>query len=159
MEIIKDRRIVTDGWRHVADDEAVPETGDVIVSLARWRSEGPALRARAEGRVGVRVRPDEDVDATLATLPLVALEFPKFTDGRGYTKARLLRERYGFSGELRAVGYVLRDQIFYMARCGIDAFELAKGKSLEQALGAFDEMSVTYQGAADDPRPLWRRRA
>jgi uncharacterized protein (DUF934 family) len=158
MEIIKDRRIVEDIWHHVADDEAVPESGDVIVSLARWRSEEAVFAARS-GRVGVRVRPDEDIDATLADLPLVALEFPKFTDGRGYTKARLLRERHGFRGELRAVGHVLRDQIFYMARCGVDAFEIAKGKSLEQALGAFDEMSVTYQGAADDARPLWRRRA
>jgi uncharacterized protein (DUF934 family) len=163
MAIIRNRKIVDDAWIHVADGEPLP-AGDATVSLSRWTAERDALRARAGagvGRVGVRLQPHEEPDALapdLAELPLVAIEFPKFTDGRGYSTARLLRERLGYANELRAIGYVLRDQLFYMLRCGIDSFELKPGKDLEQALGAFDELSVTYQGAADDPRPLFRRR-
>lgn len=160
MEIIKDKEIVQDRWHHVADDAAVPAAGDVIVSLTRWRAEHEALRARP-GRVGVRLEPADDVQdlvPELASLPLVAISFPKFTDGRGYSQARTLRDQLSYQGELRAVGHVLRDQLFYMHRCGIDAFELAPGKSLTDALEAFGEFSVTYQAAADDPRPLFRRR-
>lgn len=161
--IIKNRRIVDDGWVHVDDGQPLPEGSDATVSLSRWSAERDELRARARsgGRVGVRLRPDDETDAIegdLQDLPLVAIEFPKFTDGRGYSKARRLRERHGYEGELRAIGNVLRDQLFYMHRCGFDAFELQPGKSLEQALEAFDELSVAYQGAADEPRPLFRRR-
>jgi uncharacterized protein (DUF934 family) len=163
MAIIRNREIVDDSWTHAADGEPLP-AGDVTVSLSRWLSERDALKARAasgSGRVGVRLAPSEEPDALapdLGELPLVAIEFPKFTDGRGYSTARLLRERLGYAAELRAIGYVLRDQLFYMLRCGIDSFELKPGKDLQQALGAFEELSVTYQGAADDPRPLYRRR-
>lgn len=147
MEIIRNQKIVTDAWQHVADDEPVPADGDVTVSLARWTSEREPLDARA-GRTGVRLSPADEPDAIvgdLDALPLVAVEFPKFTDGRGYTTARLLRERHGYQGELRAIGHVLRDQLFYMHRVGFDAFELAPGKSLTDALEAFSEFSVTYQ--------------
>ena len=163
MAIIRNREIVDDAWAHVPDGEPLP-AGDVTVSLTRWLAERDALKARTTdgtGRVGVRLAPAEEPDTLaghLGELELVAIEFPKFTDGRGYSTARLLRERLGYRGELRAIGYVLRDQLFYMLRCGIDSFELKPGKDLQQALGAFDELSVTYQGAADDPRPLFRRR-
>lgn len=147
MEIIRNQKIVTDAWQHLADDAAVPAEGDVTVSLARWTSEREALAART-GQTGVRLRPADEPDALvgdLEALPLIAIEFPKFTDGRGYTTARLLRERHGYQGELRAIGHVLRDQLFYMHRVGFDAFELAPGKSLTDALEAFSEFSVTYQ--------------
>lgn len=147
MEIIRNQKIVTDAWQHLADDAPVPAEGDVTVSLSRWASEREALDART-GRTGVRLRPADEPDAVvgdLDALPLVAIEFPKFTDGRGYTTARLLRERHGYQGELRAIGHVLRDQLFYMHRVGFDAFELAPGKSLTDALEAFSEFSVTYQ--------------
>ena len=93
----------------------------------------------------------------LSHLALVAIEFPKFTDGRGYTLARLLRERHGFTGEVRAVGQVLRDQLFYLARCGFNAFELAAGKDLDAALHGFRDFAAGYQAAADEPRPWYRR--
>jgi uncharacterized protein (DUF934 family) len=160
LAIIKDRRIVDDAWIHVPDGEPLPAGADVTVSLARWSSQRATLRDH-DGRIAVRLAPDDEpaeIADDLPTLPLVAIEFPKFSDGRGYSKARLLRERFGYQGELRAIGHVLRDQLFYMHRCGIDSFDLKPGKSLEQALEAFDELSVTYQGAADDPRPLYRRR-
>ncbi len=147
MEIIRNRRVVDDAWQHIADGDAIPDSGDVTVSLSRYGAERAALDGR-EGRVGVRIAPDEDVDglvASLGALPLIAVEFPKFTDGRGYSTARLLRERHGYRGELRAIGHVLRDQLFYMHRVGFDAFEMAPGKSLNDALEAFSDFSVTYQ--------------
>ncbi|MDD9932210.1 MAG: DUF934 domain-containing protein [Myxococcales bacterium] len=159
MATIRDGKIVEDTWQHVADGEAAPE-GDVIVTLARLRQEGEALRARA-GKLGVRVGSDaiaDEIGDEVKDLALVAIEFPKYVDGRGYTIARKLRDRFKFEGELRAVGNVLRDQLFYMHRCGFDAYELQEGKDAEGALEAFQEFSVTYQGGSDDPRPLYRRR-
>lgn len=147
MEIIKNRAIVSDTWQHIDNQAPIPADGDITVSLSRYASERDALQARS-GAVGVRVAPGEELDpiaSDVAGLPLVAVEFPKFTDGRGYTTARLLRERHGFDGELRAIGHVLRDQIFYMDRVGFDAYEIAPGKSLPDALEAFADFSVTYQ--------------
>ncbi|MCA9707224.1 MAG: DUF934 domain-containing protein [Myxococcales bacterium] len=162
MEIIRRGEIVTSGWVHLADDEALPAApADVTVSLGRWQAEREALLARG-GQVGVRLRPDDELPQAPTELldrPLLAVEFPKFTDGRGYTLGRLLRERHGYQGELRAMGNVLRDQLFYLHRCGFDAFELQPGKSVTEALAAFDELSVRYQAATDEPRPLFRRRA
>lgn len=160
MEIIKQRRIVTDGFVHVADDQPLPTTGDVIVSLARFTGEKAALQART-GKVGVQIKSDQtaqDVAADLDGLAVVAIEFPKFRDGRGFSTARLLRDRHGYKGEIRAVGHVIREQLFYMTRCGFDAFELAPGKDIQDALTGFEDFHVTYQAAADDPRPLYRRR-
>jgi uncharacterized protein (DUF934 family) len=162
MEIIKQGEIVTSTWVHLDDEQSLPsEAADVTVSLARFCSDRQALRDHP-GQVGVRLGPTDEVtglEDELSALPLVAVEFPKFTDGRGYSLARLLRERHGYRGELRAVGHVLRDQLLYMHRCGFDAFELAPGKSVADALLAFGELSVRYQAGADDPRPLFRRRA
>ncbi|RUQ38483.1 MAG: DUF934 domain-containing protein [Candidatus Competibacteraceae bacterium] len=157
--VIKERRIVEDHWQHVADEAELP-AGPVIVSLARWRKERATLLARS-APVGIRlpntVDPAELVEE-LPRLALVALEFPKFADGRAHSQARLLRERYGYRGELRAVGDVLRDQLAFMARNGFDAFELRADRSLDDALRAFDEFSVSYQPAVDQPLPLYRRR-
>jgi len=162
MQIIEsDGRVVEDTWIHVPDDAPIPDTGDIIVSLARVSADPAVLQTRA-GRTGVRLRSDQEaklVEPYLAGLWLIAIDFPTFKDGRGYTTARLLRERLGYKGQLRAVGDVLRDQLLYMRRCGFDAYELKPGKDLLSAPAAFSELSVTYQGAADDPRPLFRRRS
>jgi uncharacterized protein (DUF934 family) len=158
MRVIKNREVVEDGWVLLPPGAPVPETGDVIVSLAQWNACHASFEGRA-GRVGLLLKSDqepEDIQA-LDQLSFIAIEFPRFTDGRGYTSARLLRQRFQFAGELRAVGDVLRDQLFYMARCGIDSFALKAGKDLEGALSAFEDFSITYQAAADDPRPLFRR--
>ncbi len=155
MNVIKDRKIVDDAWHVVKDDEAAG--AHAIVSLARWNAEHAQLTAT--GPTGVLLRSSEspaDI-AALASAALVAVEFPSFTDGRGYTSARLLRSRLGYRGEIRAVGDVLRDQMFLMARCGIDSFAMKPGKDMEEALAAFQDFSVTYQAAADDERPLFRR--
>ncbi|HTV21478.1 MAG TPA: DUF934 domain-containing protein [Polyangiaceae bacterium] len=162
MRVIKDRQIVDDDWTLLAADAALPERGDVIVSLTQWNAyaaSSAAAPSERSGRIGVVLHSDElpEQIASIERLPLIAIDFPKFVDGRGYTSARLLRTRFGFKGELRAVGDVLHDQLFYMARCGIDSFALKAGKDIEGALKAFDDFSVAYQAAADDQRPLFRR--
>ena len=160
MQIIRNGAIVEDAFVHVANGEALPAQGDLIVGLSRYVEERDALRARA-GKVGVRLASNEEahtVEPYLGEVALVAIEFPTFKDGRGYTTARLLRDRYGYKGEIRAIGDVLRDQLRAMRRCGFDAYELKAGKDIQGALQAFGEFSESYQGAADDPRPLFRRR-
>ncbi|MBK8537487.1 MAG: DUF934 domain-containing protein [Candidatus Competibacteraceae bacterium] len=156
--IIKNRQIIEDCWQHLTDDGELP-ANPVIVSLARWKQQRSVLLERGEP-VGVRlpntINPAELAE-DLPKLAVVALEFPKFADGRAYSQARLLRERYGYRGEIRAVGDVLRDQVFFMARGGFDVFELREDRSLEDALEAFGEFSESYQPAADQPLPLYRR--
>lgn len=153
--------IVIDHWQRLRDDEPypTPDTLPVLVSLVRWLSEREQLAARPSP-VGVWIpghAEPEEVGTSLASLPLVAVEIPKFSDGRHFTLARLLRERYGFAGELRAFGDVLPDQLFYMRRCGYTSFELKPGKSLETGLQTLQTFSVAYQAGADLP-PLYRRR-
>ena len=156
--VIKNRQIVEDRWQAVGDEDELP-AGPVIVPLTRWLRERAALLARG-GPLGVRLPNTADLAdlaADLSVLEVVALEFPKFADGRAYSQARLLRERHGYRGEIRAVGDVLRDQLFFMVRSGFDAFELRADRGLEDALAAFGEFSTSYQPAADQPLPLYRR--
>lgn len=157
--VIKNREIVEDGWQQVADETELPVDGPIIVSWARWQAQREALLQR-DDPVGVRLPNTADVAELAHDLPalaLVALEFPKFSDGRAYSQARLLRERYGYRGELRAVGDVLRDQLFFMARVGFDAFELRADRSLTDALSAFADFTESYQPATDQSQPLYRR--
>ena len=95
---------------------------------------------------------------SLAGIGVIAVNFPKFGDGRGFSIARLLRERYGYRGELRAVGEVGRDHLYFMAQCGFDAFELRAGENAEEVLAAFRDFSEGYQATAAQPQPLFRRR-
>jgi len=160
MALIKNHAVAPcESWTSVEDDAALPDEADVLVSVSRWLSDTPALRARA-GKVGILVQPDDDVlrlEGALDGAAVIAVAFPKFTDGRGYSSARLLRDRLGYAGELRAVGDVLPDQLFYLHRVGFDAFELAEGKSPDTALEQLEAFSVTYQAAADTDQPLFRR--
>jgi uncharacterized protein (DUF934 family) len=94
----------------------------------------------------------------LAPLRVIAVNFPKYGDGRGYSIARLLRERYGYRGELRAVGHITRDLLFFMESCGFDAFELRPGEDAHEALAGFDDFSESYQASVARPQPLFRRR-
>ncbi|MEE8320468.1 MAG: DUF934 domain-containing protein [Gammaproteobacteria bacterium] len=162
MRVIKDNSIVEDNWQRIDqidDDQSLPD-GDVIVPFSYWQANREELLNRISG-LGICINGDvetEEVARDLNHFSLIALEFPKFNDGRSYSHARLLRDRYGFKGELRAVGDVLRDQLFFMKRCGIDSFELRKDKDIEDALNAFSEFSVKYQPAADATEPVWRHR-
>ena len=151
--------LANDPFTSVADDEPLPP-GDVIISLTRFQAEGDRLLS--EGRaVGVRVEAGEEIEVLAYDLPrlaVVALAFPKFRDGRHYSSARLLRERYAFAGEVRAVGDVLREQALIMFRCGIDAFEPADGSTAEQWEAATRRYSHVYQRAADTRQPAFVER-
>ena len=163
--IIRQRQLAIDNWQllEATADGAAPAVlpgGDIIVPLAWWVARREALLARA-GRLGVWLNSHEDpalIGNDLQHFALVAVNFPQFTDGRGYSIARLLRERYGWCGELRATGDVFRDMLYYLARCGFDAFALRAGEDPQAALAAFDDFSDAYQTAADRPLPLFRRR-
>lgn len=162
MQIILDQTIVADSWIHVAEDAPLPASGNLIVPLAFWCKERIALAQRV-GKTGVWLKGSDDPTRIaevreLVKLPLIAVDFPQFVDGRGYSVGRLLRERYAFTGQLRAFGDVFRDQIPYLSRCGFNAFVLKAGKSLEDALHAFDDFSDAYQNAVDQPAPYYRRR-
>ncbi len=162
MQIILDKKITDDTWMHAAEDASLPPTGNLIVALPYWLKERTALATRA-GKTGVWLQGADDptqIDLVreLVKLPLIAIEFAQFVDGRGFSIGRLLRERYGFKGELRAFGDVFRDTIPYLARCGFNAFVLKDGKSLDDALRAFDDFSGAYQNAVDQPAPYYRRR-
>ncbi len=158
MPIIKGGAVIDDPWIAVADEAPLPISRPIIVSLARWRAERDALKAR---NVGVRLRSAEraeDIAADLDHLGLVAVEFPALGDGRGYSTGRLLRERHGFSGELRAVGPLIRDQFPFLVRCGFDAIEArdaVEAAAWRQAVGA---ITVAYQNAIDQQTPHLLRR-
>lgn len=155
MPLLKNGAVIDDRWRRLADDDPLPGTDAVIVSLARWRADR-ALAGRP-GPLGLAIKNSEPVQPLADELhhfELIALEFPKFTDGRAYSQARLLRERLGFAGELRATGQVLPDQLLFMQRCGFDAFEVAKGAPLEAWRKAMASFSVFYQPAGDGREPV-----
>ncbi|MGH6956266.1 MAG: DUF934 domain-containing protein [Caulobacteraceae bacterium] len=148
-----------DPFTAVGDETPTPR-GDVIVSLQRFQAEG--ARLLAEGRqVGVRLEANEAVEELEADLPriaVVALVFPKFLQGQAYSSARILRERFGYQGEVRAVGDVLREQARFMVRCGIDAFEPADGSSPEAWTHVVGRFRHVYQRAADGLEPAFVER-
>lgn len=151
MPLLKSGSLVDDPWIFLADGDPLPLAGAIIVSLKRWQEERADLIARADG-LGVRLAAADHAGAVAADIPflaLIALEFPSFRDGRAYSTARLLRERFGFKGELRAVGNVLRDQLLFMHRCGIDAFEVKDAAAVDEWKQAMSEISVFYQATAD----------
>ncbi|MFG1298306.1 DUF934 domain-containing protein [Xanthobacter sp. V3C-3] len=150
MPLVKNGAAAADPFVTVADGEPLPD-GAVIVTAERLLAEGPALAGR-NGELGVLWPNNRDV-AELAPyldrLSLVALVFPKFRDGRAYSQARLLRERFGFRGELRATGNVLRDQVLMMVRAGFDAFALEKQADADAFGKAIATYSVFYQPTGD----------
>jgi uncharacterized protein (DUF934 family) len=162
-KLIQGRKLATDSWQLLNVGVAlaeVPASGDVIVPLALWLEARATLAARP-GRTAVwfdaHERP-ETLGEDARELPLIAVNFPKFNDGRGFSIGRLLRERYGFRGQLRAIGDVLRDQLLFLRRCGFDAFALRDDQDADDALAAFDDFSEAYQPGLDQPIPLFRRR-
>jgi uncharacterized protein (DUF934 family) len=162
--VIRHGRVVGDIWQVLVPREGEdPVTvglpaGPLAVALPVWKARREELLARATP-LGVRLDPADDpgeIAADLPRLALVAVHFPKFADGRGYSTAYLLRRRLGYRGELRAVGDVLRDQLFYLARSGFDAFQLRPGADPHAALPSLRDFSVAYQAAADARPPRFR---
>lgn len=158
MQIIKDRKIVEDKCVHL-EDEAAIVSGLFTVSFARWQAERDILKDHQSG-LGLRLMGEdalEEIVADLAHFSLIVLNFPAFTDGRCYSFARLLRDRYGYEGEIRAQGDILHDQLFYMTQCGINSFEMFNSNNLTGAMVAFDDFSESYQTTVLKPEPLYRR--
>jgi uncharacterized protein (DUF934 family) len=163
-KLIKDGNVVADTWRHIQATEEDFHIGKLaagdalIVTLLVWLKHRERLLKLPH--IGLLLAGNDDPVQLAADLPhikLIAIEFPKFADGRGFSTARLLRERYGFNGEIRAVGSYLPDQIYYLRRCGFDVFAVPDER-VEDALGAWAPFSEPYQGAVDQP-PLYQRRA
>ncbi|WP_439821443.1 DUF934 domain-containing protein [Pseudomonas sp. HLG18] len=153
MEESGARIVQDDPWTLIRSPETADSTEMLILPLAHWL-ESPSRHA-------VWLGPDDGVESLLpwlASLPLIALDFPSFRDGRAYSQAYLLRSRFGWKGELRAIGDVLRDQLSHMRQCGFDSFAVREDKSAEDALKGLAGMSVLYGRSVIEPRPLFRRR-
>ena len=160
--LIRHGTVHTDRWtllRDAATPGDVPDTAPAIVPLACWLAHRDSLRLR--GGIGVWLAPRDDpytLAADVADLPLIAVDYPQFTDGRGYSIARLLREHLGFRGELRAIGDVQRDQLFALAECGFDAFSVRPDRDATAALAGLDAYRGVYAPTARTPQPWFRRR-
>lgn len=155
MTLLRDGRPVEERYIDARGLDELPDSGALIVSLAQWQAHRPALLGRPDP-VGVRLRSDEHPQALAGDLPrlaVIALEFPKFRDGRAYTYARLLRERFGYRGEIRAVGDVLQEQLLYMQRCGFDVFELPDDRALPAWQAVTGDHTVWYQATGDGRTP------
>jgi len=152
MSLIKQGKLAADPFVDASGAESIPPSGPVIVSLAQWQAQRDALLARGTP-LGIRLHSDQSPEVIandVGHFALVALEFPKFRDGRAYSYARLLRERYGFTGELRAVGDVLMEQLFFMVRTGFDAFDLQQSPDPVAAFQtALKDFTVWYQPTGD----------
>lgn len=151
MALIRDGLLIEDPWVRVDDDAALPAGVPVIVGLVRWRGARDELLSLGQ-KLGIFLDNDQPpgcLEEDIDRFDLVVLDFPKFTDGRAYSQVRLLRERLGFSGAIRATGQVLRDQLSLMLRCGFDEFEMADDDAVESWARAAHEISVRYQPAAD----------
>lgn len=174
IKIIRDGALVIDDWQLMPAVEAenaatalVP-TGNILVPLKVWI----AQRETLIGRISVPNQPIQPIGVwldgaddpslladSIDRFAVIAVNFPKFTDGRGYSTAALLRSRYRFTKELRAIGDVLRDQLFYLRRAGFNAFEVRADKDIDDALNGLNDFSESYQGAVDQPLPLFKRRS
>lgn len=164
-KLIKNRQIIDDEWVLIKEASQLEDLSaysgqDLIIPLTIWREDRDRFLQRT-GRTAVWLNSHEVPQALgtdLDRLEVIALNFPIFSDGRSYTSARELRSNLGFKGEIRAIGDVLRDQLFYMSRCGFDAFLMREDQNLENALSAFHDFTEGYQASVDRPIPLFRRR-
>jgi len=164
-QIILNGALADNSWHLITADSEAALTDGTIVPLATWL----AIRESASiagKRIGVWLAPADDPaelagdsNEDIARLPLIAVQFPAFTDGRGYSIGRLLRERFGFHGELRAFGDVGRDHLFNLSRCGFNAFEIKESQDPAQAIVGLKDFSDGYQTSVERPVPMYRRRA
>ena len=162
--IIKNKAVVSDDWIILRlNENETPESvtvpaGKIIVPLKVWQAQRATLQNRAELGVWLasNERPEE-LKGEMEKFAVIAVDFPKFADGRGYSIAYNLRARLGYVGELRAIGDVLRDQMFYMQRAGFDAFTPRPDKDIHEALKGLSDFSLNYQASADEAQPLFRR--
>jgi len=151
MQIIKDKQIIDNIWTFVGDDAETSDTGNITVSLMRWKDQQQKLLNRS-GNIGIRLTPSDpiaDLQDALEGITLIELDFPGFGDGRLFSHARLLRDRLGYTGEIRAVGNFLPDQMFYLWRVGVNAFQLANQEQIPLGLSCLGDFSVRYQASSN----------
>ncbi len=151
MALIKDNQVVDDPWQAVDPADTLPESDALLFELTDWQSRRDLALARG-GAFGIRLAPADDpaeIAADLDRLHLVAVDFPSFADGRGFSTARLLRERYGYAGEIRAIGQVIPDQVQFLRRCGFDSWEIADSAVPALTEGKIRKINVNYQPATD----------
>lgn len=166
MPLLKDGDLIADPWTRwqpeTGDDSADLPAGPLLLDLETWRHHRDRLTARRDP-LGLWLSSDDDIDdfapEDLARLSLIVLHLPRFTDGRPYSTARILRGRLGYRGALRASGNILRDQLFFLQRCGIDEFDLPETAPVAAWRRAFGELSAVYQPASDRRQPAHRLRA
>jgi uncharacterized protein (DUF934 family) len=159
-QLLKDKRVIDDAWTLVdTDSQSLPD-GDILLTYSQWQTFSEQLESHS-GQIGVVIEGNteiEDIIEPLLKLPLIAINFPKFADGRGFSLATLLRERYSFKGEIRAVGGFIRDQLYLLSRCGFNAFKFSDNTDLSEAAKSLEDFSETYQVSANQEEPLFRRR-
>lgn len=161
MPLIKNGGYIEDTWTRITDDEAISDNTKAIVSLARWQAERDQLSKR-NAPLGLRLEAGESPEAIsddLAAFSLIELSFPAFKDGRAYSYARMLRQEFGYEGELRATGEVLRSQVSFMHRVGFDAFDVDERITPEVLATEFARYSFRYQPSADDATTVIERRS
>ncbi|WP_273432750.1 DUF934 domain-containing protein [Chitinibacter tainanensis] len=162
-KVIVGREVVENRWVRVVANEAgevsLPEQGAVLVPYQYWLANRDALAGREVAVCFAPTDEPESLPVDANTFSMIACEFPAFTDGRGFSIGRLLRERYGFTGELRAVGDVFKDTLNYLARCGFTAFEVRADKDIYEAVKGIDDFTEFYQSSVAQPAPLFLRRA
>jgi uncharacterized protein (DUF934 family) len=160
-QLLKDGHVVDDNWILAADNlESLPSSGNVLLSTSQWEQFASELDQQ-QAPVGVWLAGNEEIPdfiESLLQLPIIAIKFAKFVDGRGYSLARLLRERYHYSGELRAIGDIIRDQLYLLKHSGFNAFQPSQDIDLEQAAASLTDFSENYQSTNAQPIPLFRRR-
>ncbi|MBU0688853.1 MAG: DUF934 domain-containing protein [Gammaproteobacteria bacterium] len=164
MKIIKDKKVVNDAWQvlrlhegDAADSIVVPQ-GEYIVPLPVWNCQWETLRERKELGLWLGgLERAEDIPDDVNRFPVIAIDIHKYTDGRAYTLAYRLRKQYGYRCELRAMGDVLHDQLFYLKRMGFDSFAMRADQDLQRGVSGFDTFSVKYQASVDVATPLFNR--
>lgn len=163
-QIISNDQVIEDNWQIIERDfdgqpAELPE-GSLLLPMQFWLTHRDALTQRIE-TIGVWIDSDEQVEQLgedVDKFTVIAVNFPTFGDGRGFSTARLLRDRYQYKGQLRAIGNAIRDQLFYLKRCGFDAYQLREGYDLNASTQSLNDFSVTYQASVEQPQPLFRRR-
>ena len=159
-QLLKDYQVVEEHWTIVDEQAESLPCGNILLSVSQRQQFASQLKQQ-DGKVGIWLDGNakiEEIVESLLDLPLIAIKFPTFSDGRGFSLARLLRERYQYTGELRAIGGIIRDQLYLLRRCGFNAFQFAEGVDLSEAAKSLDDFSEAYQVATDQTIPLFRRR-
>ena len=159
-QILRDTQVVSDNWILLDENAESLPNGDLLLSFEQWQNFAEQL-SNHSGSIGVWLEGHAEIEQIiepLLNLPLIAINFPKFADGRGFSAARLIRERYNYSGELRAIGGFIRDQLYLLKRCGFNAFQFSDENELSDAAESLKDFSENYQVSVDQENPLFRRR-